>query len=339
MNFVVDNMTSLRYLIPITICGNKRSIKSDYFICKDNRKYNSCSIKENLEQLVQLSKIYNFNIHDVDKINDFTGLTFFVEGGGNQYTHDNLKKVSITYMSDFIVLYQKYISDIDYVIFPNKFFAEFYKDKSTYPIGGGPMGETLSKKDKNLYLGASKYDIVIDKEEVIKKYSLPNDKNALIIFPLLSFVSPELIEKIYMFLKQLGFTIIVKSRAKDNAPNHLHGDYFFNDVNWFPHVTMELIEAVDIVVNFGSTTIKECIMANKPVVNFEIRNFKHLEFLYDGNHCIDLDINEVDFNIFKNSINKLLTSDLSNDFELARKKFLFEKGNICNNILDLLYDE
>ena len=163
MNFVLHEMTFLRYFIPLIIEGNRRGVKSKMYVYWTSNKYSS-TIK-NQKQLLEFSDKYNFQILDLGDWNSDgdTNLTFFIEGVGTfdgiiikRNSIDQLF-VSITYMADYQNTYENYINICDYILFPSKFFAEEFN--------------TLS--EKNLYLGSPKYDVEMN--------SLPRDKKRVLI--------------------------------------------------------------------------------------------------------------------------------------------------------------
>jgi len=171
MNFVLTEMTFLRYFMPLTIEGNKRNIKSHYFY-SPSTKYTSPT--KNLKTLEQLSVEHDFGLHEMKNIKDHEGLCFMVEGGGIDNLSSKHDRVSLTYMTDFRILYPSYIDKVDKVIMPSEYFAEYYDAKSS----------------KNLYLGSPKYDIDLDSDEIKTKYGITSDKNVLVIFPKLRDVFP-----------------------------------------------------------------------------------------------------------------------------------------------------
>jgi hypothetical protein len=234
-------------------------------------------------------------------------------------------------MTDFCVLYQDYIDKVDNVIFPSKFFAEYYKEPQLY-MDGRKMGNTVS--DKNLYLGSPKYDLELDAQSIKKKYGLSDNKKALVVFPKLEFVHSSDVSKIYSFLKKMNYEIIVKARGKDHVPTNLMGDKCFLDFSWYPHSTIELINVCDFIVNFGSTVVKECIMDHTPLVNFEIKPYKHLSFLFDGKYCKELTL-DIDYDIFKQSVADVLKCDNS-EYKNCINKYLFDKNQVSFRILNHL---
>lgn len=322
MNFILNQCTFLRYFCPLVIEGNKRGIKSRFFLGA-SRKYNCCFKKENHEQICNFCRENNVEILNLEDIGNYPGLTFLIEGVRIESTSDIHTTVSMTYMTDFSLGCDKYIDRVDYSILPSKFFAEKYNKSSS----------------KNLYLGSPKYDTSLSEESIIKKYNLSNRKRALIIFPRIRDLSRIDMNKIYSVVEEEGYEILVKSRGKDPVPNHLRRGKYFEDDSWFPHTTMELIEISDFVINFGSTSIKECVLMKTPVINFDIKPFPLvLDELYNFDYCEKFS-NDVDSEKLKNSIKRLTESNLDNCFNSAIQKYLFVPGSSSAKILDKVYKE
>tara|TARA_R110000851_G_scaffold131835_5_gene266090 strand:- start:1582 stop:2556 length:975 start_codon:yes stop_codon:yes gene_type:complete len=317
-NFSLTGMTHLKYFVPIIVEANRRKIKSNVFVGKCN-KY--CCPHRNMQTLKDISKKYNFDLLDINNINMHPATTFLIEGDGLEYINYSNKKYAITYMTDFAVSLKSYIARVDHVIFPNEYFAKYYKVENK----------------KNLYFGSPKYSLVYDsKKEILEKYNITNktQKNALIIFPKLRDLNKIDLLKLYSVLKSLGFNLIIKSRGKDPIPNHLKGDYSFLDASWHPHTTLELLKISDIAINFSSTAIKECIMLNVPIINFHIKPFvKPLEFLYNFNYCKQLNTEYRKEDISK-ALDYFFKTDLKLEFEKCRNLYLFENKKVVGNIID-----
>lgn len=315
MNFILSEMTFLRYFIPLIIAGNKMGIKSTIYYYPSN-KYN-CPIK-NFTHLESLSKNYKFNLKRKD-CKKLTGTTFLIEGvGANEVEAD--KKISLTYMSDFQISYQNYINKVDHVIFPSENFCKAFGIENK----------------KNLYLGSPKYDVVIDKSKVNKKYGLNDSKKVLIIYPRNRDVNKVDLPMIYEVLKDNGYEIVVKSRGKDPAMKHLRGDVYFEDYSWFPHTSMELMTVCDMIINTDSTAIKEATMLEKPVINLNIKPFKQIfSWLYEYDHVVNLN-NKVNKNEFNIVIKEIESKNFNSSFKKAKEEWLFE-GNVSKNILETFY--
>ena len=318
MNFLLTEMTFLKYFIPLTIEGNSRDIKSKYFVGQ-NQKYNNPGLFTEL--LEKLADRFNFELYKINNIKEHNGLTFMIEGCGADYLNTKHKKVVLTYMSDYRLSYGKYLDKVDHIIFPSKKFAEHYN--------------TISKK--NLYLGSPKYDIDINEKEVIKKYNLPNNKKALIIYPKLRDIKTLNLESVFNAIKNRGYEVLFKVRAKDQIQKKYKSGRYFSDESWYPHTTMELITVSDLTITFGSTTFKESIMLNTPVINFNIKPHKHLSFFYKNPFFKNFD-NMFDEKKFNSYIDDIQNNKYEEEFEKYKKDFLFELGS-SKRILNYFNEE
>ena len=320
MNFILSEMTFLRYYAPLVAEGNSRGIKSKFFIL-GNHKYNNPLAFQ--DQLKEFCKENQVEMYELEDIKDHFGVTFTIEGmwaGMTKLEDPRNTMVSLTYMTDFYPLYDNYIDVVDHVIMPSRYFADY--------LGyHGP---------KNLYLGSPKYDVTLDKNEIISKYGLSNNKKALFIAPRLRDTDRVDILRLYEILREQGFDVVVKTRGKDPIRREPYrGDYYFADDCWFPHTSMELLAVSDLVINFSSSAIKEAVLLKKPVINFHIKPFKMpLEYLYDYEYC-EVFGNEINEKDIKNAINRLTTSDFNDIFDKVIKDFLFT-GNSSKRILDHL---
>ena len=311
-------MTFLRYFIPLIIEGNKRNISSLVLIGSNNKYTSPHKYKDVIRTF---SNQFKFKTEELNRQN-LDGITFLLEGVDIDEIKGNSKKIILTYQRDFSIIYNNYIKKTHYVVMPSKFFAEHYN--------------TIS--EKNLYLGSPKYDVVLEKLEIIKKYGLKEGRMALVVFPKIEFMNKEkyaYLEKLYNCLKLMGYIIIVKTRGKDPVPQKYRGDKYFEDFSWFPHTTMELIEVADVVINFDSTTIKECVMMNRPVINFNMKPERYFSFLYDDNYSRQFSFG-TDVQVFKDAVEKLSGTDLNKGFYEAREKYLFQPGNVSKKILDVV---
>ena len=307
INFIFREMTSLKYFIPIVEECNKRKIKSTFYI-DYSKKYNCPS--RYTETMEKIMSQYGILARSIDEASSATGHTIYCEDSGLGCQNDSFKdkKISLTYQNDFFndvdntTRYHKYhMSYFDHIVFPSRFFAEFHKCIS----------------DKNLYLGCPKYDVKIDRDYVIKKYNLPKNKNALLIFPKPRDLDKIDLNKITKFLDMLGYNILIKNREKDRLPGLENIRYYFEDFSWFPATTLELLSASDFAINFGSTTVKECVMTRTPLINFPIKphqKIKTLPFFYEYDYCKTLSPG-CDFNSFSSAVESISSSSFDKDFE------------------------
>ena len=307
--------------MPLIIEGNERNLISKIFIRKNAKYNNPYKYRDVLERL---ATEYKFEIYNLNEINAHPQLTFLVEGCGIENIQYSDKKVCLVYMTDFRHLYNKYIEQADHVIFPNIHYAQFH--------------QTLSPK--NLYLGSPKYDIELDKKNILKKYDLTNNKKCVILFPRNKDLHLINLNLIYETLKSQGYELLVKTRGKDGVANASHrGDKYFVDTSWFPHTTMELIEISDFVINFDSTSVEEAIMLNTPLINFKIKGgprgaSNNLPFLLKSPFCRQMD-KQFTVSDIRNSINFITQTDFSEDFKTCQNTYLHVNRS-SSDILDLL---
>tara|TARA_Y100001972_G_scaffold88454_1_gene108232 strand:- start:3672 stop:4646 length:975 start_codon:yes stop_codon:yes gene_type:complete len=313
MNFILKEMTYLRYFIPLTIAGNKKNIKSNYFISPSN-KYN-CPIRyENL--IKQYSSAYNFGIHKLKDVSNVSGPTFMIEGNGLDHLDEKHKKIVITYMTDFVDSWKNYVDTADHILLPSEYIAKYYNCVS----------------NKNLYLGSPKYDFLdtTSKNAIMNKWGLSSEKKlALVVAPRRRDANKINLEKIYLFLKKMNFNILVKTRGKDPVDPKFQGDKYFIDSCWYPHDTLELLKVSDLLINFGSTTIKEAAISRTPAIDFNIKpkNIRRgFDFLYDEPFCTVLDAG-VEYNDFKLAIDNILALNLEEEYDIMREKYFFKDGS------------
>ena len=337
INFFVREMTHMRYFIPIVQEGNARGMKSVFYVVPSN-KYN-CPILHEIS-LRNVCEQLGVEIREGKDIVGAEGIIITSEESGISTIKKNTKakKVSLCYQTDFTVSYQKYIDDVDHVVMPSDNVAQFY-------------GKTSSK---NLFTGIPKYDIHLDKNAVINRYSLdPEKKKVLFIWPKSRDLHKMPIDIIKNF-NELGWQVVVKTRGKDSLHANTikdltkNGNVAFSDASWYPHTTQELLVACDLVVNSGSTTIEECVMHEVPLINFDIkpavRHGRKLEhrvpygFLYDYGFCLNLKGLDNTFNTDRLSemISSLLDTDHSEEFARCKREWLYDHKNSCKNLLDVL---
>ena len=245
INFILMEMTHLRYWVPLVIEGNSRGIQSTFYVGASN-KYNCPNIDKNKKQLEQIAEEHNVELQPLNQINNIKpGLIFSSEKTGIDIVKDmtNCKKIVATYQTDFIESYEKYIDHVDHVLMPSEFCADFYNRKS----------------EKNLYLGIPKYDTELHAADILKKYGLPNSKKCLIIWPKTRDQGNLKMSVVIDSLKALDYTLLFKTRGKDPFADkskkmiQVYKDFYFEDSSWHPHTTQELLKVSDFAVNFGST--------------------------------------------------------------------------------------
>jgi len=337
LNFLLREMTHLRYYVPIIEEGNRRGIKSRFLITP-SRKYN-CPLKHH-SVCEDIMNRYNIEAYDGKK--KVEGVLFINENSGLEYTKnvmsENCKLVVTTYQTDFTESYSKYYDEADYIMMPSKNIANYYN----------------LHNDKNLYLGITKYDEPIDKQSVYEKYTNidKKKKKVLLMWPKYRDLHKFPIDIIRNF-NELGWQVLVKTRGKDPVSKETtrdledNGNCVFYD-NWYPHTTQELLEISDLVVNCGSTTIEECVMHEVPIINFDIKpEIRHGQvkkhrvthsYLYDYDFCLDLKALDTSFSTqkLKEMIDGIFSKDLITAFKKCKKEWLYDHKNTCKHLLDVI---
>jgi len=328
INYILSNMYYLKYFIPLIVEGNRRGIEARMFTFYRQEEFDKFKDAKrhpyaNVEFLKNMAKKFNFKFDLCNNDKDIEGLTFLVEKRGlSNFSSSNSYKVVLTCMLEFVAngWYDEYIDVVDNVIFPSEFFAKKYGKMSS----------------KNLYLGSPKYDIEINKKDVMDKYGITSSKNALILFPHIEKLTREDFKNfldIYNALSKIGFSIIVKDRSRQLSPSILHGDKYITDVNWFPSESIELINACDLVIGFDTGGIKECVIFRKPYINFHISSWLPYEYFYKYNCCVNLTSDIKSYN-FAEIVDNMITKNFTKEFDDMKNKYFFDRNVVCKNILD-----
>lgn len=343
--YLFSSITFLQFYIPIVIEGNKKNYQS-IFIIRNNYKdyanpYNKLNMKI-LDNYIKKYKIIKKNSSDINLFK-LEGIIFMVDGdiygpprekGLNQSLLKKLNKkiikISLIEHMNYKWVYNHYIENVDYCIFPNKAFTDQFNFNST----------------KNIYLGNTKYDNIPNKDSIYKKYSLGDkEKYCLILFPKPQFrknyKEKELL-KIYNYLKKLNYKIIVKTRPKDNIKNikkNFYGDKFIcSDI--YPNESLELMKISNLCIMFSSSASDETIFSEIPCLDLQVdfRDIKRNNFFINDkvykriNNWKDISLdklkNLIESMESKNSIyfNKLKEKYLFNHLNSAEKYFEFIKN-------------
>jgi hypothetical protein len=291
INFIISRINYLPYYVPLVIEAKNRNIQSNFFLYGSDKKFASPYELNHMEQLQQLASQYNIKLYDITKIRKFPGITFFCEGdivgkkdkhkpsNNFQYmTHKHIK-VSIVCNYEYVMFYKDYINNVDHVIMPHKFWGQYY--------------QTLSYK--NLYLGSPKYDMkyfnmynTLEEKHyyLSKKYKLDSTKKyILIIYPKdpkkhhkkgTLYPNEKDLLQIYKAIRESGYNVIVKTRKQDPITNNeLKGDHYFEDIDFYPCNSMELIEISKMVIYFSSSINEECVALKKPYIDIKVDLYKN----------------------------------------------------------------
>ena len=355
--FLLSEMTHLRYLIPLIKENNKRNIQS-HFLVYFSHKYNCPSLHKS--KLNDICAEYNIEKTPANEFREKNKTIVCVEKtcsiaieeqGVSQENYFYVLTSQFDYVGNYD-LYAKYAKNI---IFPSKWFLEhcksFIGDKRI-----GPTKWSLEKIEshKNVFLGSPKYDIKLNREKIINKYNLTNKRKVLFLFPAVSQqsgmwitkedrgLSEKQINDVYGTVRSLGFEVLVKSRIKHPITINCSGDRDFYDESWFPHTTMELMEVSDLAIMVDSTSIKECVLQKIPFINIglidervRVNAKNQLYPLLQYKYCQNYD-NPPDVNELKDKIKHLTDNQFPEEFNEAKKTYLFERDKSSKKIVDFI---
>lgn len=361
--YFFSSITFLQLYISLVIEGNKRNFKNIFIIRKNSKKYSDPFEKNNYKILLDFSKKYSFIIKDQEDIdlNSLKGLLFMVDGDiygppREEIINDsmlfkiknnkNIKKISLTEHMNFWDVYHHFIDYIDYCFFSNENIIKQMKNfkKLTKVNNSTPLVDTTKNYNnkKNIYIGNTKYDNIPSNDEIYKKYKLNKDfKYAVFLFPKIRthFTKNDLL-KIYSFLNNMNFKIIVKKRPKDkDIDKELHGDLLVNS-DIYPNESLELMKISNLCIISSSSANEETVMSEIPCLDLisDLRDYERNEYLLDDKiyKKVDLDTwKNISFDNFKSLINSF-EKKKSDYFKKLKNKYIFNHENSAKKYLDFL---
>jgi hypothetical protein len=324
MNFLLMEMTYLKYFYPMIQACIRRNIPVNVFI-HHTGKYNNPYSEKSINILDSLLGGCNIQalksgIKNLDPV-------ITVEGVGSNYVPDGAFVYALTYQTDFAFSYSKYKDKCENIFFISKKYAQFY--------------DCIS--DKNVYLGTPKFDLIPTRESVLEKHGLDEkSKYAFVLYPRKRDLNLTKLKEIYDALREENFSIIVKSRGKDPVQKNCfsRGDIYLEDEEWYPHPTLEALVAADVVINFDSTGIEEAVQLRVPMINFRSKPFDPmLPFLYGYEYCVqvqkDIALEHV-MTTTASALRTLMNKDLSKAFDASIQENLSPVKNASEEILDFI---
>lgn len=336
INFLFGALTFLHIFLPlhIKIKEHYPHLKSRFFIRHNIKGYGDPIIHAKVYQ--KLFEKYQIEVLAGDQLKNYPGINFCVDGDTygprescwNQslllkIDKDQYLSLSFIESLNFKWSYHYYHKLVDYTILPNKIWEK------TFKLNGN-----------NLYLGNPKYDIDFKKEDIYKKHQLdPTKKYVVFFYPrfergIKKFGPkfPKYYQNLMKWFEDLGYIVLTKNRTKvkQQVKVATSNRRYFVDEDYYPHISMELIEISDLSVFFGSAVIEEIVMAKKPFVEFLFDDVNRLSFLRHPSYGYTISKlpNENDF---KNNVQKLL--EQSAEFQKTVDEYLFEK-HCCQSIID-----
>ena len=340
--YLLSSITFLQLYLPIVIESTKRGYKNVFIYRENFKSYADPTTK--LEEIKNICLEYKIKLINSKEINleKIKGVLFLVDGDiyGSQIksfeqsllkkiNNKNIKKISLIEHMNFRWIYFNYINNVDYCIFPNKYFTDQFNFNSP----------------KNIYLGNTKYDCIKSEDELYKKYKLnKNEKYCLILYPKRKFfvhgkIKNKQLNNLYSYLKKLNYKIITKTRPKDNnIPRDKRGILKVSS-DKFPNGSLELMNITDLCIIFSSSSNEETLYSMIPCINLSIDEVKRNEFLNDDKIYKKInDWKNLTFEDFKKIVNNLETRK-STYFKKIKEKYLFNHKNSSEKYLDFIETE
>lgn len=347
INFIVGSVGWIQYLMPIAEAATRKGYQPIFFLRTNRKKYADPYTPAHLNDIRALAAEYKLILKDIKEVVNYPGLTFLMEGdltgqqkidydtAGMHYLKPYHLKVSINFNADFIWSYKKYIDKMDYVILPNEIYAKTYN--------------TLSPK--NRYIGSPKFDVALpDKAGIYKKYGLnPKQKYCLFFYPKKKWWQQSKIlnqkkakfNELFVYLRRLGFKIIIKTREKDSVITSL-GDHYFEDLKLYPNSSVELLKIADLSIIFSSTALEECVLYDCPFIDFKVDpDLDRYVFLNHPAYSKIISNFNVDFSSFSTLVNHFLNhpEERQKAFQEVRQKYLFEVDGMSDRIVETFLKE
>ena len=340
--FLLGSMTFLKIYIPIINEANKQNIKSKIWYCKGSKKstYDKQCPVISFNKLKEYSIKYKFSVEHIDNLNtnNDNNIIIDIEGSFYKIYNKNNKIISFTYSTDYKILYNKYIDKIDFCIFNGfKFTTEYLKFLNDNNIAKNIRFD----EKKNLFLGSPLFEIELNKKNIIKKYKL-NENNKYIFFflPKLRDLNIKILSHILFFFSKKSYYLIVKTRNKDEYDKEKNvfpkNSLYVNDIEWFPHPSLELIHISEFVFNFDSSGVIEAIILEKHVINYNCKSEEKSSLNYFLKNIWNEYIFFKNIDELEKVYNKLLTFYKKKD---NIKKFIsdyFSENNCSESIIKLI---
>lgn len=327
LNFLFTSISFLPLYIPIVVEAQKRHIKCNFYIGdKQSKKYISPFQFSNKQHWEYYVNKYNIKIYPVEDISKTSGIVFVVDGdiyGANRENiydsylrllNRNHIKISLIENFNYYFIYNKYINLVDHIIFPSKYYAEYYGFQSL----------------KHLYLGNPKYDIIVSKDKVYDKYKLPRaNKYVLIYYPKMSRTTDidpifiKFFKNIVSWIHSMGFMTMIKTRNKSDDSYYSIGfDYYFNDVQYHPITSIELLSICSLAIFNDSSVIEEVVASKVPFIEIKLDNIQRFSFLRHSSYTYLITKPYPNEKKFKYRVDRLLNNFDNYRFDDINKKYL-----------------
>ena len=363
--YLLCTMSQLPLYISLITESSKRGYRNIMIL--RNHSKDRYDISKDIDKIFENSAKYNFLVVHSLSI-DFTyvkGIVFMTDGdlhGPPRHTELNSsltsklirnKVISISLALDFNfwAVYKHYIDKVDYANFICKEFVSQVENFPNTFFNGivDITDKSVFKSSKNIFLGNTKFDNLINKDKIYSKYNLDKKlKYCVFLFPkILSNLEKSDFVKLYNLLRSNGYKIIVKTRPKDyyeferlNDDGSLEGDFHVNSET-FPNETLELMKVSELCVISSSSANFEAIYCKIPLIDIESdlrpNYITRNEYLLDKKIYRQFDI-KTWTNWTNSEFKKILNSLKKKDdeyFDIIFKKY-YDKVDTSIKLLDFI---
>jgi len=189
----------------------------------------------------------------------------------------------------------------------------------------------------------------MDRVDIYKKYKLSREKKyCLLFYPKKIYFKKKYkninsltdLNKIYKFLEKLGYSIIVKTRPKDNNIMANHKGILNVSSNYYPNESLELLKISELCVIFESSANYEALFMKVPCIDFRMKkislSLKFNDLINDERIYIKFDnLKKLTYDDFIKKYNKLSKKN-SSVFKKLRNKYVFHFKNSALNYIKFL---
>lgn len=313
--FAVEEVTALKYFTPLIEKALERDHKVTIFYNQTVKKPTGPTQNDNLKHLARwqdhlrphqgAKQLANF-LQELqsDILVTLEGAPFLNEP--KAAFHRTWKHLTLPALTDYVDCAPLYLPITDY-------FCSF-----------GPMTDNYLNYPKSvqvLHLGSPKYDCL--------KPRLSQSKNLLIFAPnkgqILS--SSLIFLSLILIARMKGYTVHIKTRPKHNSLilkffALLSKAQVILEENYYPSTSLELLEKCQLCVTFDSTTFKEALMIKRPLINFNLKPYRHKRPVLDAFfNQSDLE----DFGMWDFKPGTWSVRSLSTLFDLTSKRSMSDK--------------
>ena len=333
IGFTLVEVTSLSYFIPLFMELDKRHTKFYIFCDGELSKPTALTKNSNIRYLDQWKNnvIWYQDFEDLLEKIEMLKLNYIFSAEAAPFQRRSINKswklVIIPTLTDYIELFPNYADIGDIFLSPGPIADNYLNYPPTIDV---------------VRFGNPKYDVI---ESLKEKNS--NKKVVVVFAPNKNIILKSFYILILIRIWALfsGFKIKLKTRDKHNSwiLRILFKDINI-DQNYYPSTSLELIQQSSFVILFDSTTFKECLLLNRPMVNFNVKNYrktrKALDDFFketqDQKSIFDLDGFFISPFYLFNVLKRVSTIDRSNLFQDLIPSWITYKKNSSELILDYI---